>query len=239
MPRLIVARHGQASLMKANYDELSPRGRAQATALGEYFVRHDITFARVFTGPARRHHDTGILAGQAVQAASRPWPEAVEIKNIDEHDAFTLVRTATSRHADDPNIASSQEALRSAQSPAERSGGFQRLFEAVMLRWLRDDLDVPEVESWAAFQARILAGLDEIVATMQRGEQGIAFSSVGPLAVLLQRALGTDDATSFHTAWRIRNASLTTFVFDSSGRLTLDGFNALPHLPDPRTWTFR
>ena len=46
-------------------------------------------------------------------------------------------------------------------------------------------------------------------------------------------------AASFRTAWRIRNASLTTFVFDGKGRVTLDGFNALPHLPDPSTWTFR
>ncbi len=221
--------------MKADYDELSERGRAQATALGRHCAAHGLHFDAVFTGPARRHHDTCTLAAQACE----PWPEAIEIPALDEHDAFGLVKGAVARFRDDAEVFERQQALLSAKTPAARSGAFQGLFEVIMGRWMRDELVVPGVETWPQFRARVQGGLSQVLASQASGGRAIVFSSVGPLAVLLQRALSTDDATSFRTAWRLRNCSLTTFAFDGSGRFTLDAFNALPHLPDPRTWTFR
>lgn len=237
MGQLIVVRHGQASLMKADYDELSERGRAQARALGQHFADQGWRFDAVFTGPARRHRDTAALAGESMRGAGQPWPEAVEVPTLDEHDAFSLVRAATSQLADEPAVVEGQQALAAASSPAERSRGFQRLFEAVMHRWLAGHFSPEGIETWPQFRERVSAGLGVILASGAR--RAVAFSSVGPLAVLLQRALHTDDATSFRTAWRLRNASLTAFMFDDTGRFTLDAFNALPHLPDPRRWTFR
>ncbi|MCA9649068.1 MAG: histidine phosphatase family protein [Myxococcales bacterium] len=237
MGRLVVVRHGQASLMKADYDELSPRGREQATALGEHLAAQGWSFDAVFSGPARRQRDTASLTGEAVRAADQPWPELTELAALDEHDAFALIRAGVGLLAHDPEVGAANRVLLAATTPAARSGAFQRLFEALMHRWLRDELRPPGVETWPEFQTRVGAGLDAMIAAGARSI--VAFSSVGPLAVILQRALGTSDADSFRTAWRIRNASLTTFVFDDAGRFTLDAFNALPHLPDPRTWTFR
>ena len=53
MGRLVVVRHGQASLMKADYDELSPRGREQATALGEHLAAQGWSFDAVFSATRR------------------------------------------------------------------------------------------------------------------------------------------------------------------------------------------
>lgn len=224
-------------MMKADYDELSERGREQASVLGRFFADQGWTFDAVFAGPARRHRDTAALAGESMVQAGRDWPTAVEIAQLDEHDAFSLVRAATSALTDVPEVVEGQRALRAATSLAERSGGFQRLFEAVMHRWIAGSFEPEGIETWPEFHQRVNAGLEQILASGAR--RAIAFSSVGPLAVLLQRALGTDDTASFRTAWRLRNASLTAFVFDGEGRFTLDRFNALPHLPDPRAWTFR
>lgn len=223
--------------MKADYDELSDRGREQARALGEHLVAHAVEFDAVFTGPARRHHDTAALAGEVVHAADRPWPAPVEVPDLDEHDAFSLLKAAVAQLTDQPDVVEGHRALMAAVSPAERSKAFQRVFEAIMARWMEGRFEPEGVETWPQFRERVCAGLQTIVTSGAR--RPIAFSSVGPLAVLLQRALGTDDAASFRTAWRLRNASLTTFVFDGAGRFSLDGFNALPHLPDPRRWTFR
>jgi broad specificity phosphatase PhoE len=240
MGQLVVVRHGQASLMKAEYDELSEHGQVQATALGTYFAAQGWGFDAVYAGPARRHRDTAALAGEAMRAADRPWPATLELPELDEHDAFALLRAAAaSALGREPEIAAGQQALLAARSPAERSGSFQRLFEAVMTRWMQGSFEPPGVETWPHFRARVLAGLDIITAAGPQRARAVAFSSVGPLAVLLQRALQTDDAASFRTAWRLRNASLTAFVFDGTGRFTLDAFNALPHLADPTTWTFR
>jgi broad specificity phosphatase PhoE len=240
MGQLVVVRHGQASLMKAEYDELSKHGRAQATALGTHLAAQGWGFDAVYAGPARRHRDTAALAGEAVRAADRPWPETRELPELDEHDAFGLLRAAaTSALAQEPEIAPAQAALLAARSHTDRSRSFQVLFEAVMTRWMQGSFEPPGVETWPQFRARVLAGLERITGTGPKRARAVAFSSVGPLAVLLQRALGTDDAASFRTAWRVRNASLTTFVFDGAGRFTLDAFNALPHLADRATWTFR
>ncbi|MEX1364089.1 MAG: histidine phosphatase family protein [Nannocystaceae bacterium] len=237
MGRLVVVRHGQASLMKADYDELSPRGREQATALGRHLAEQGWSFDAVFTGPARRQRDTATLAGQAVRGAGQAWPESVEVPQLDEHDAFSLIRAGVGLLADEPEVATAHRALLATVTPAERSGAFQRLFEALMLRWIGGQLSPDGVETWPRFRERVEDGLSAVLGS--GAGRPVAFSSVGPLAVLLRRALGTSDVDSFRTAWRTRNASLTTFVFDARGRFTLDGFNALPHLPDPRTWTFR
>jgi broad specificity phosphatase PhoE len=197
----------------------------------------------VYTGPARRQRDTAALAGDAVRDRGGAWPELALLPELDEHDAFGMLRAAASQLGHEPEVAAGQQAWLGAGSPAERSRSFQRLFEAVMHRWMQGRFEPEGVETWPSFRARVLAGLERIIDTGAAGAAGstraVAFTSVGPLAVLLQRALGTDDAASFRTAWRVRNASLTSFVFDGGGRFTLDGFNALPHLPDPSTWTFR
>jgi len=223
--------------MKEDYDELSEHGRTQATALGTYLATHGLSFDAVYTGPARRQRDTAALAGEAVRARGHAWPEVGLLPELDEHDAFGMLKNAAATLAHEPEIALGQAALAAAGSPAERSRTFQRLFEAVMHRWMQGRFEPEGVETWPRFRTRVLAGLDRIIAA--GSARAVAFTSVGPLAVLLQRALHTDDAASFRTAWRIRNASLTAFVFDREGRFTLDGFNALPHLPDPETWTFR
>jgi broad specificity phosphatase PhoE len=237
MGQLVVVRHGQASLMKAEYDELSEHGRAQARALGVCFAAQGPTFDAVYTGPARRQRDTAALAGEVVRERGGAWPEAVLLPELDEHDAFARLRAAGSQLGHEPEIAEGQRAWLGADTPAERSRSFQQLYELVMHRWMQGRFEPEAVESWPRFRGRVLAGLERILAA--GSGRTVAFSSVGPLAVLLQRALGTDDAASFRTAWRIRNASMTTFVFDGAGRFTLDAFNALPHLPDPSAWTFR
>ena len=65
-----------------------------------------------------------------------------------------------------------------------------------------------------------------------------AFTSVGAVTVSLQVALGCADRTALDLGWRLRNCSITDFVF-SRDRLTLEGFNAYPHLDDPGLWTYR
>jgi broad specificity phosphatase PhoE len=235
---LLVVRHGQASLFAADYDELSPQGETQARALGEFLRTHGPHPDRVFAGPAKRQRDTARLCGEAYTGAAAPWPEIEALPELDEHDAFRMLASVVPRMQHDPEIAELAAAAAERGDPRVRSAAFQRLFEAVMRRWLRGELDDTSIESWPAFAARVERGLARLLEPGGAGQRTVAFTSVGPLAVMLRAALGTSDLDSFRTAWRVRNASITTFVF--RGReLTLDGFNALPHLPERSGWTFR
>jgi hypothetical protein len=71
-----------------------------------------------------------------------------------------------------------------------------------------------------------------------RGRAVAAFSSVGAITVCLQVALDCGDRTALDLGWRLRNCSITEFVF-TKDRLTLEGFNAFPHLEEPALWTYR
>jgi len=242
--QLWAIRHGQASLFSTDYDVLSERGEAQARDLGAHLAGAGVHFDRLFSGPAKRQKDTASLAREAAAKVEgvTPWPEPVVVEGLDEHDAFGMMSRVVPKLADDPEIKPLQAGIAEAKDRRERSRGFQRLFEAVMTRWLRGEIDAEDAETWPAFKARVLEALETVVSIPAPAKRIAAFSSVGPLAVLLQRALNTEDLPSFQTAWRIRNASITRFEFSAragASRLTLDGFNTLPHLPNPDTWTFR
>ena len=234
---LIVVRHGQASLFAADYDELSPQGEAQARALGQWLREHGPHPDRVFAGPAKRQRETARLCGESFTGGAAPWPDVEVVPDLDEHDAFRMLATVVPRMQGDAEIAPLAAAAAERGDARVRSAAFQRLFEAVMKRWLRGELEADGVESWPEFSARVDRGLARVLEPGASGQRIVAFTSVGPIAVMLRAALATSDIDSFRTAWRVRNASMTTFVFRGN-ELTLDGFNALPHL-DLASWTFR
>jgi len=237
MGQLIVVRHGQASLMRTNYDDLSERGREQSTMLGQCFAEHGWSFDSVYTGPAMRHRDTMRRVGRELDAAERSWPEPVELAGLAENDDLSLVRASVGSLSDDEEVVRLRQEMLDVRDKEERSRRFQLLYEAVMLRWLGGDFEPQGVESWPQFRARVLSCVETMTSLCQPEARIVAFTSVGPVAVLLQRALGVDDQTSFRLAWRLRNSALTEFSFDGRGRLLLESFNAVPHLRDPSTWT--
>lgn len=240
MGQLLFVRHGQASLLKTYYDDLSDHGRQQAIALGQHFVEHGWSFDAVYSGPARRHVDTVNAIGTALAEAEPPWPELCQRPGLDEHDTLSLVRASVGSLSDDDEVVALRREMLEAHSRQERSERFQRLFEAVMLRWLRGEFEPQGVETWTQFRARVLSCLEAITSSADDPSRSIlVVSSVGPLAVLLQRALGLDDEASFRLGWRVRNTGLCQFLFDERGRLGLDSFNALPHIPDRGAWTLR
>jgi broad specificity phosphatase PhoE len=237
MGQVVVVRHGQASMGAANYDRLSDLGRRQAEALGEYWGRTRIDFDAVFSGPAQRHLGTEAAVREGVHAVGIPWPEPIIVPQLDEHDGFALVTKALPLLQSHPEIGPLARQLTQARD-TDRNTAFQRVFEALMHRWLAGELEADGVEPFAAFRERVLAGLERVVAASRDGRRVVVFSSVGPIAVMLARVLDLPPTRAFETAWRLRNAGITSFVH-GRGRFTLDGFNATPHLLDPDTVTFR
>ena len=245
MGHLALVRHAQASLFSANYDQLSDRGREQAAALGRYWRETGRGPARVtrwLTGPAQRHIDTAALC-RAERFAAQPddWPAAEVHDAFDEHDAFAMIKKGMPQLMElEPDLADLARAAQSEPDPAKRSGAWQKAFEVIMARWLDDEVHAEGVESWPEFEARVLGGIDTILreASESGGKQRIVlFTSVGPTAVFLRRALRLAPLDAFRTAWRQRNASRSDFLFRGDA-LTLDSFNRVEHLP-PELHTHR
>ena len=79
----------------------------------------------------------------------------------------------------------------------------------------------------------------ELRATPGRGLHLVAFTSGGPIGVALQSCLGAPARAALDINWRVRNSSLTSFLYQGS-RFSVDAFNETPHLASfPDLVTFR
>ncbi len=234
-----MVRHGQASFFAADYDRLSDVGETQARLLGAYWLGRGVSFDEVYTGPRSRQIETAALAGGAFARAGVPWPRPVVLEELDEHAVDRLIKGSLSEMLQAfPHLVPLAEAYARAVTDADRHRGFQKLFEAVMLLWATGECGAEGVETWRAFGDRVCAGLARITGGEGRGRRVVAFTSVGTITVALQAALGLVDRKALDLGWRLRNGSLSEFLF-TKDRLTLDGFNAFPHLEDPSLWTYR
>ncbi len=239
MSTLTLVRHGQASFFADNYDQLSPLGEQQARLLGEYWVRRGVRFDEVYSGPRVRQIETAALAGEAFISAGLPWPDVQVLPELDEHQVDRLIKLAMPRLAEEhAHLGPLHAAYVAAESPRDKHRSFQLMFEPIVMLWVAGHAHHPEVESWRQFSDRVAAGLGRMTGEGPRGRSVAAFTSVGAITVGLQVALACGDRTAFDLGWRVRNASCTDFVF-SRARLTLDGFNAIPHLDTPELWTYR
>jgi len=231
LANLVLVRHGQATPFEEITDRLSPLGEIQARKLGEYWMRHGVTFDEVYTGSLERQRRTEELARAA------GWPAPQVLPELNEYDADAVVRQFA------PQLAARREQFRllveshECARPEEQNRSFQRMFEALMNRWITGELDSPAVEFWRVFRERVERGLRKITSG-GRGRRVVAFTSGGPIGVAVQFALAAPDRSGLELNWRVRNCSLTEFLF-SGGRLSLDTFNAVPHLEDPALRSFR
>lgn len=239
MGRLFLVRHAQASFLSQNYDQLSPLGEAQAGLLGEYWVRRNVVFDRICTGPALRHRQTAQLVEEAYRNAGRPFPCPAVVKEFDEFEGEAVFSQSLPQlRANNARIRELHDALRCSSDDATKRKKFQRLFEAVISMWVSGEVAPPNVESWPEFSTRVHQGISAFLAKSRKGQTAAIFTSGGPLSLAVQRALHLSAPDTLRVAWMARNCSLSEFLF-SEDRFTLSSFNASPHLDDQSLLTYR
>jgi broad specificity phosphatase PhoE len=236
---LFLVRHAQASFLEQNYDKLSPLGEAQGRLLGEYWVRRNMMFDRAAVGPCVRHCDTAQLVREAYGEAGLDFPEPLVLPEFDEYQAQAVVeRSLPELLETDPAIRDLHAAFRSSSDSVRQHATFQKLFEAVVGKWVRGAICPLGVEGWSEFCARVNAGLERLLGAGGRGERIAVFTSGGPIAVAMRRALDLSPENTLQVSWMSRNSSWSEFVY-SAGRFTLSAFNAHGHIDDPAMLTYR
>jgi broad specificity phosphatase PhoE len=237
MGRLLLIRHGQAAAFTDDSDRLTELGTRQARVLGECFVREKLEIDVVVKGSLRRHAQTEAEVGKAYTAAGLAWPTAHERPEWNEYDAGAIMSIlGDALKAKDPKFAQQRAEFQAAFEGPERNRFFQRMFESLMQRWVAGDLLAEGVESFAIFHERVVAGLTRV---LQEGGGTVAvFTSGGPIGTCVQHALKSPPDVAVELNWRVRNGSITEFVF-GRGRLSLDSFNSIAHFVDPKLVSFR
>ena len=236
---LFLVRHAQASFLDENYDKLSKLGEAQAHLLGEYWARRAITFDRISTGPCIRQQHTAKLVSDAYAAADLNFPGPSVLPEFDEYQAEAVLKQSLPELLDsDASIRNLHSAFQSAVDTQPRRRSFQKLFELVIEKWVRGETSLPDLESWPEFCSRVNSGLTKFLSAGGHRERIAIFTSGGPIAVAVQRALQISPEKTLQVSWMSRNSSWSEFLY-STERFTLGAFNSVSHIDDPAMLTYR
>jgi broad specificity phosphatase PhoE len=236
---VFLVRHAQASFLEPNYDKLSKLGETQARLLGEYWSRHNIVFDRACTGPCIRQKDTFAIVSDVCRKASIPFPDPLVLQEFDEYQGEAVLgRSLPGLLENNPAIRVLHTAFQSSSGSAERRVAFQKLFEAIIGKWVRREICPSGVDTWLEFCSRVNSGLAKWLAGGKRGERVAIFTSGGPIGVVMQRALQLSPESTLNVSWMSRNSSWSEFLY-SGERFTLSSFNCHAHLDDPAMLTYR
>jgi broad specificity phosphatase PhoE len=224
MSALYLIRHGQASFGAADYDVLTARGEAQSRALGRHLARALPTLDVVLTGPARRHRDTCRLALEAARAEGASVPEPTVLDGLDEFPGVELWnRTLPELETIDHELAALvRGGLPSDPRELERAAA--RATARLTDLWASGALDHHGLERFDDFDARVRGALDQLIAHCGRGVRVTAFTSAGPIAIAVRRALDLSIPHTLKIMRAVANASLSELRYREA-ELGLVSFN--------------
>ena len=229
MTTLLLIRHGQASLGAADYDVLSPLGILQAQRLGEHLADMIDPPDLIVSGPRRRQRDTASLLVAAARARGAEFPDAELRPEFAEYPALELVQGHLQRlGAEDPELAAhTRDILEHPPGSREHRRAFEGVFQRMMRHWHDERAQSPDLETSAAFQARVQRGLEPLLA--DRGRTILVVTSAGPCGVGLRMSLDLDPWAALQASFVVRNSAITELQA-RGGPPSLTMFNALPHL---------
>jgi broad specificity phosphatase PhoE len=224
MSEIYLIRHGQASFGEEVYDKLSPTGIRQARVLARHLAHLNPSFDMVYCGTMERQRTTAqeVLGSFAENGNSLPQPRILNA--FDEYDSHAVWNIQIPQMLkEDPSLSKDLDRVYTDRK------AFQRLFEAVMTRWISGAHDPPEGPRWHEFTRGVRAGLREIMEKHGPKKKLAVFTSGGPISAAVQTALELSDEKTMGVSWQIMNASITRFKYSANG-VSLAGFNDVTHL---------
>jgi len=239
MSHIILVRHGQASLLEGNYDQLCANGETQARLLGEYWSQRGVAFSNVYSGPRVRQRETARIVGEAYRNSGLVFREPLVMNEFDEYQADAALRECLSQLLPvNDEIREMHAAYKDPSKCGDRRRTFQKLFEAVISKWVGGEVTADGVESWHEFCLRVERGLAQVVRDTPPAASAVIFTSAGTIGATLRRALHLSAEDTLRVTWMSRNASFNEFLA-SGERFTLSTFNAHPHLDGDGLLTYR
>jgi broad specificity phosphatase PhoE len=213
MPYLHLVRHGQPDFA-GDYDSLTTLGAQQSRWLGEHFAMRGLRFARVASGTLRRQAHTCDLILEPLAEA----PEPVRDRRFNEYDHGSLLSFFEGR---DPI--------------ALRATGDRRLyFTAIrhaLQQWARHEGPLSGGgESWTDFGDRILHGVADLCAGLERDDNVLIVTSGGVIGRYAALSVGADAQVAIQLNLQTRNTGVTEIVRTPGGATRLVAFNAVPQL---------
>ena len=242
MSHIILVRHGQASFLEKDYDKLCPNGEAQSRLLGEYWARRGVVLGGIYSGPRVRQLETSRIVAEAYRRAGVDFPETVVMSEFDEYQAEAVMRECLPqllrRNAAIRELRRAYEESSKSTHSDDRRKTFQKLFEAVISKWVAGEVTATGIGPWHDFCLRVDRGLAQVVRDTPPAATAVVFTSAGTIGAAMRRALHLSAEDTLQLTWMSRNASITSFLA-SGERFALSTFNTHPHLDGDGLLTYR
>ncbi len=249
MKTILLARHGQASFGKDNYDELSDLGVQQAKLLGEYFAKHQRKVEQIFAGTMVRQQDSARhfidrfvnanIADENIDGdtISHEIINNETINNVENFPIHTISQFNEFNHeqvlltsAGFDNLSELRASLANTPHPNKQ---LAKMFMQAMMRWhsaeqLDNNTDYDE--SWLQFATRCQHGLQQVIEQTADGQTSLVFTSGGVISSIASTLFKpTTDSERSQLAFSINrqlaNTSVTTIIVsdDNKNGLNIGG----------------
>ncbi len=221
MSKIFFIRHGQASFMKSDYDQLSELGERQAYQLGLFFKNQGIKLDMVYAGTLKRQQQTAL-------ACLKGLGQELNInlnQGYNEHEGPGLVKVFY------PEKFHMNKELDPAQFEQYRREFYGTYFK-LAIPWVNGELDeskLSDIESWATFKSRFTTAFKETMQNCPSGSTIAIFTSGGPVGAAAGEVLGLAEDKTISLGWQVKNASFSEYLY-SKGKISMVSFNETPHL---------
>ncbi|MBD8120751.1 histidine phosphatase family protein [Pseudomonas lutea] len=224
MGSIYLIRHGQASFGADDYDVLSPTGFRQSEILGAHLAQLGLTFDRCISGALFRQRHTAETVIAQLNAAGIATPELETDIAFNEFNAEGVIRALLPAMLEDE-----PQALDIMRDAGNNRAEFQRLFGAIIARWLGGGHDAAALQSWESFVEEVQAGLSSILDSAGPDDRIAVFTSGGTITALLHLITRMPATQAFELNWHIVNTSLNQLKFRDR-EVSLASFNSYAHL---------
>ena len=221
MSKILFIRHGQASFMKRDYDQLSELGLEQARQLGLFFKSQGININQAYSGTLLRQQQTA-------QACLKAMDIELEVQHhhgYNEHEGPGIVKVF---YPEKFHMNKELDPKHFEQYRREFYGAYFKL----AIPWANGELNQPKlekIESWASFKSRFTDALRHTMDNCPSGSTVAIFTSGGPVGAAAGEVLGLSDEKTISLGWQVKNASFSEYLY-SKGKISMVSFNETPHL---------
>jgi broad specificity phosphatase PhoE len=220
MGKIILIRHGKAGFGESDYDQLSKMGEYQAQVTGRFFKQAKIHPTAIYSGNLKRQQKTADIVKQNAKIAD----DIIFDKIFNEYDYQGIIdNLLPGLMTDDPSIA------KDVDKAFSDFATFERIFSALLERWLSNKYDSKDLESFESYMSRVISGIESIAEKQNSKDIAFVFTSGGLIAVSMHLILGLPPIEALKLGWTIYNCSITSF-YVSGKNYRLETFNSVGHL---------
>jgi broad specificity phosphatase PhoE len=216
MTVLHLIRHGRASALEADYDQLQPLGELQAQRLGAHLAAQQQRFDGVYVGPLRRQRETWRLLREAAGPWAETWPAEQVLAGLAEGPFEVLMKTHL-RPRIKLDVALQELLAKSRAGGPEdaQMAALQGMFDRMTELWRSEQIAADDLETAAAFAARVAGALAEITRREGPGREVAVVTSNGVIGELLRAFVEVE--RSQHGRLRFHNTSVSVLELHEAG----------------------